>query len=122
LRHQGYPPHPANNKLRDVPEILANNGHLFSFNKEILGSFDICGSCEAHALLWNYRKSYNIEVGSDESSIIGKAISKGGNEYKEMMSFSLRKLLKLHPNATQNDVNFMKCPSLVHFMLMENAP
>eukprot|EP00597_Dinobryon_sp_UTEXLB2267_P002799 CAMPEP_0170080692 /NCGR_PEP_ID=MMETSP0019_2-20121128/16763_1 /TAXON_ID=98059 /ORGANISM="Dinobryon sp., Strain UTEXLB2267" /LENGTH=458 /DNA_ID=CAMNT_0010294783 /DNA_START=78 /DNA_END=1451 /DNA_ORIENTATION=- len=95
LQNQGYPTHPANNKLRDVSEELANNGHLFSYNKEILGSFDICGSCEAHALLWNDHKEY---------------------AYHKMQGFSLKELLTRYPNITQNDVNFKKCPSKSHFM------
>lgn len=44
-------PHPAKNKLRDVDEKFVEGGHVFSFNIEILGSFDVCGNCEAHALL-----------------------------------------------------------------------
>jgi len=43
--------HPAKNKLRDVDEFYVQHGHVFSLNLEILGSFDVCGSCEAHALL-----------------------------------------------------------------------
>lgn len=44
-------PHPAKNKLRDVDDKYVEGGHVFSFNIEILGSFDVCGNCEAHALL-----------------------------------------------------------------------
>jgi hypothetical protein len=51
MQRRGYLPHPSQNKLRDVEEEYAANGHLFSLNGEILGSFDVCGSCEAHALL-----------------------------------------------------------------------
>eukprot|EP01039_Chlorochromonas_danica_P008786 gene8786-9688_t len=48
---RGLLPHPSQNKLRDVEDRYVEGGHVFSFNGEILGSFDVCGSCEAHALL-----------------------------------------------------------------------
>eukprot|EP01031_Cornospumella_fuschlensis_P035706 gene35706-43303_t len=48
-RHSGLPPHPSQNKLRDLDEAYL--AHIFSFNQEILTSFDLCAPCEAHALL-----------------------------------------------------------------------
>lgn len=84
---QGFPPHPSNNKLRDVEQKYAENGHMFSYNKEILGSFDICGSCEAHALL------LGIEAG------LAKTIDKSTT----LFDLGYEKYRK-------NNVNFMKCP------------
>lgn len=42
--------HKSNNKLRDTESELVDEGHAFSWNSEILYSFDVCAHCEAHAL------------------------------------------------------------------------
>jgi hypothetical protein len=47
----GLSQHKSNNKLRDIESSLVDEGHAFSWNAEILFSFDVCGHCEAHALL-----------------------------------------------------------------------
>jgi hypothetical protein len=52
LQSEGYLQHTSNNKLRDSDEKFNRNGHCFSFNGEIMYSYDICGSCEAHAMLF----------------------------------------------------------------------
>ena len=49
---QGHQKHQSNNKLRDTADEYVDKGHCFSFNSDILFSYDICGPCEAHALLW----------------------------------------------------------------------
>jgi coenzyme F420-reducing hydrogenase alpha subunit len=49
-------------KLRDVEEKYTNDNHMFSFNREMLGSFDICGSCEAHALLFGMEHGLSQSV------------------------------------------------------------
>jgi hypothetical protein len=43
--------HRSNNKLRDVESELVDEGNAFSWNSEILYSFDVCGHCESHAML-----------------------------------------------------------------------
>jgi len=51
MSRRGLPAHHANNKLRDVDDKYYEGKHIFAFNGEIVCSFDICGACEAHALL-----------------------------------------------------------------------
>lgn len=41
------------NKLRDAEDKYTADGHSFSFNKELLFSFDVCGNCEAHAIMFS---------------------------------------------------------------------
>ena len=37
IKKEGYYPHSSRNKLRDVDDQFYIDGHLFDFNKEILG-------------------------------------------------------------------------------------
>ncbi len=86
---QGLPLHPSNNKLRDVEQKYAEHGHMFSFNKEILGSFDVCGSCEAHALLLGFQSGLANSI------------------------FESTSLFQLdYDKYRKNNVNFKKCPIL----------
>ena len=89
LKSRGYPVHPSENKLRDVEEKYLENGHIFSFNREILCSFDVCGSCEAHALLLNTAKGGMSE---------GKSIE------------SAATLSSIPLDVIKANVNFKKCP------------
>ncbi len=57
----GYVAHPSQNKLRDVEEKYSENGHIFSFNREIICSFDVCGGCEAHALMLRMKGKKVVE-------------------------------------------------------------
>ena len=41
--------------LRDVEESVVKKGYVFRFNNELLVSYDVCGNCEAHALLEGIR-------------------------------------------------------------------
>ena len=34
-----------------MPNDMVADGHDFSFNRELLLTYDVCGSCEAHAIL-----------------------------------------------------------------------
>lgn len=52
------------NKLRDTEDSYVESGHSFSFNREILFSYDVCGSCEAHALLFALRRGLSDSVES----------------------------------------------------------
>jgi len=51
LQAEGLQAHQSANKLRDVEDRYSEAGHEFSINREILYSFDVCGNCEAHAIL-----------------------------------------------------------------------
>lgn len=79
--------HPSNNKLRDVEQKYAEGGHMFSFNKEILGSFDVCGSCEAHALLMGME--HGLATSVEKSTTLFEL------DYEKFR---------------KNNVNFAKCP------------
>lgn len=62
---------------------------MFSYNREILLSYDVCGPCEAHAML------LSIDLGLSDS--IDNAIS----------------LQYLDQKYRQNNVNFAKCPIFI---------
>lgn len=89
LVDRGYPPHASENKLRDVEEKYLENGHIFSFNREILCSFDVCGSCEAHALLYTTGKGGMSE---------GKSIEEAAT------------LSAIPVQSIEKNIDFMKCP------------
>lgn len=57
LQEQGLGEHLSQNKLRDTDVKYVSEGHSFSFNGELLYSYDVCGNCEAHALLLGLRKN-----------------------------------------------------------------
>lgn len=57
LKAQGLKRHFAENKLRDTEDRFVDDGHSFSWNGEILYSYDVCGNCEAHAILLDMGKS-----------------------------------------------------------------
>jgi hypothetical protein len=87
LSQSKLPLHESNNKLRDFDEIFSENGHLFSFNREILGTFDLCGPCEAHALL------VGVEKGLAKSILNSTTLA------------------QLDPILRDGNINFKKCPS-----------
>lgn len=82
----GLPTHPSNNKLRDVEQKYQDKGHIFSFNREIICSFDVCGACEAHALLLAVQSGLATSV---ESSLT---------------------LFELPAELRKDNLNFAKCP------------
>jgi hypothetical protein len=92
LKGEGLLAHPSENKLRDVEERFFEEGHAFSFNKDILLSFDVCGPCEAHAMLLGLQMRIATSVESAPTLSQLQADS------------SRRKLI-------QGNVNFIKCPT-----------
>jgi hypothetical protein len=62
LSTEGYQQHHSNNKLRDSADVYVDKGHCFSFNSDILFSFDVCGPCEAHAILLAIRSGLSASV------------------------------------------------------------
>lgn len=62
LSDEGYQQHQSNNKLRDAADKYVDEGHCFSFNSDILFSYDICGPCEAHAILLSVRSDKGLTV------------------------------------------------------------
>eukprot|EP01041_Mallomonas_annulata_P005424 gene5424-10866_t len=55
----GLPQHGTGgmNRLRDTEDKFAEDGHCFSLNREILYSYDVCGGCEAHGILYSIENS-----------------------------------------------------------------
>lgn len=89
LSRLGLPSHPSDNKLRDVEEKYLVGGHIFSFNREILCSFDVCGGCEAHAML----QSVNLGLAKDlESALLLRQLPlehrQGNVDFKHCPIFS----------------------------------
>ena len=64
LQSEGYLRHKSNNKLRDSEEKFNRDGHCFSYNGEIMYSYDICGNCEAHAILFAVKSGLATSVES----------------------------------------------------------
>jgi len=62
IKQRGLPNDASQNKLRDSADEYADQGHMFSFNNNIMFSYDLCGSCEAHALLLGYKFAGSSEV------------------------------------------------------------
>lgn len=91
MQDNGYTPHPSNNKLRDVEEKYAENGHIFSLNKEIICSFDVCGGCEAHALMFNLQKGTGKP--SERTDLDG-----------------VQTLQQMDRSVLKGNVDFIKCP------------
>jgi hypothetical protein len=89
LHSQGYGGHPSGNKnhLRDTEDKYADGGHSFSFNREILYSYDVCGPCEAHAILYSMQRDREATVDNAKTLMFLDSASRIGN------------------------VNFAKCPS-----------
>jgi hypothetical protein len=86
LDKEGFKQHHSNNKLRDAEEKYTEGGHSFSFNSDIMYTYDICGNCEAHGIL------LAVELGL--SKTVDDAL-----------------LLKdIDKNLLKGNTNFMKCP------------
>lgn len=52
----------GSNRFREVPDHYVAAGHAFSFNREQLFSFDVCGNCEAHGILYSLVKGMGDTV------------------------------------------------------------
>lgn len=84
---QGLPQHPSDNKLRDVEAIYVEQGHVYSFNREMLCSFDVCGACEAHAMLLGWKQGLSKDLETVQA------------------------LKELPHNLRLDNVNFLNCPT-----------
>lgn len=67
LEQAGLRKHASLNKLREVEDKFVTDGHAFSMNGEILYSYDVCGGCEAHALLYALRHDLASNVNTAPS-------------------------------------------------------
>ena len=91
LQAEGLQAHQSANKLRDVEDRYSEAGHEFSINREILYSFDVCGNCEAHAIL----VSLEHDLGSKPSA-------------NTIMTATVLK--DLESKYRENNVRLFKCP------------
>ena len=91
LSNAGLAQHPlgTTNKLRDTDDFYAKAGHSFSFNREIIYSYDVCGACEAHAILKMIKSDINNKLTVENAPVL-----------KDM-----------DRRYRIDDVNFVKCPS-----------
>ena len=92
---QGLHSHPSGNKLRDVEDRFSDGGHEFSFNREILYSFDVCGHCEAHAILLAVK--YDLGSLTKDNNIQSAAVLKN-----------------LPAKYTSSYVQLFKCPKPIN--------
>jgi hypothetical protein len=135
---RGHSLHQSNNKLRDVEQEVSDLGHVFMFNRYVLVSYDVCGSCEAHAALLSpfptaAPAAPEGEVGSDKktrghsskSSKNGKGAKRRHLQQtdQEAATSALYQQLTELPTLSelravkspllqnpQNALNFAKCP------------
>jgi hypothetical protein len=83
-----------------VEDKYIDEKHTFSFNRELLYSFDVCGNCEAHAIL------FSIDENSNNSNRISSSIE---SSMKSKIENSPT-LMKIDPELLKNNINFKKCP------------
>ena len=57
------------NKLREVDDVYFQKGHVFTYGTEIMYSFDICNSCEAHAILYSIKNTQGYMKSSTENTM-----------------------------------------------------
>lgn len=86
LESEGLSLHIIANRLRDSEDKYHEDGHIFSYSREILYSYDVCGSCEAHALQLGLRLKLSDDV------------------------YLLPTLRELDKKYTHGNLDFAKCP------------
>lgn len=86
LQREGFPPHSSENKLRDAEDIYTEQGHAFGYNRDILYSFDVCGNCEAHAIVYNLQQTGLKNV---QQATLLKALQKkeGADKLAQLVQF-----------------------------------
>ena len=72
------------NKLRETEDKYGRDGHAFSFNSEILYTYDVCGNCEAHALLFGLEKGLAPTLNSAPflKDLQKHSVAKDSNDFK----------------------------------------
>ncbi len=79
--------------------IYSEQNHDFSINKEIIYSFDVCGSCEAHGILYSMKNNIIYE----NNNIV----------HSTGVTVDNAALLKYLPvELIENNIYFIKCPKL----------
>ena len=97
MQSRGLRKHKSNNKLRDVDDFYSQNGHEFSYNREILYSFDVCGNCEAHGILLaiQHKLQHQYNINSD---------------VREVTVDNAFVLKEIPTKYITNNINFINCP------------
>ena len=90
-----------NNKLRESDDYYFNKGHAFSYNGDLIHSFDICGNCEAHALLLTITSSSSTTNNEGHNSDL---------YYTQANVTSLPTLFELTKEQRRGNKQFDKCP------------
>jgi hypothetical protein len=62
----------AINQLRDVESVIGQK-YSFEINKHVIYSFDICGSCEAHAILISLQNDPKLNI---SNALLLRSLSK----------------------------------------------
>ena len=88
-----------NNKLRESDDYYFNKGHAFSYNGDLIHSFDICGNCEAHALLLTITSTSTTEKGHNSDLY-----------YTQTNVSNLPTLFELTIEQRRGNKQFDKCP------------
>jgi hypothetical protein len=120
----------SNDKLRDVDDHFFANGHVFLFNQELICSFDVCGGCEAHAIIAQMKSSNIVVKDSSERTRkrYRKLVAKCRSDEKQSANHNgaddgdlavfcginklstLRDLVRAESSLLSGNVNFAKCP------------
>lgn len=99
MEKQGLAPHRSHNRLRDVEDQYYDKGHVLSFNGAMITSFDVCGSCEAHAILRHIQieNSQRSNASTLEDYILKIAQAPS--------------LFQMNTKLFVGDLNFARCPT-----------
>jgi len=104
IEQQGFFQHSSENKLRDAEDIYTEQGHAFGYNRDILYSFDVCGNCEAHAIVFDL---FRIQ---DTSSADAGLRMPGSPAPNVATAKLLKELRHQHGDAIDSLPQFKKCP------------
>ena len=101
--------------MRDTSNELVDDGHAFSWNGDILFSFDVCGHCEAHALLVGLMKwqalTHRSGSGNGNTDYNTTNISKEiSRDISPTIMAQLPAVKDLHYKEYANNPNFKNCP------------
>ena len=73
--------------------------HMFSYNGDIIHSYDVCANCEAHAILLQLNK-LSLQVNNLSN-----------DDLKLITNSKFSTLLNMSSIERGNNINFINCPS-----------
>ena len=100
-----------NNKLRESDDYYFNKGHAFSYNGDLIHSFDICGNCEAHALLLTITSSSSTSSFYTATTASGEKGHNSDLYYTQTNVSNLPTLFELTIEQRRGNKQFDKCPN-----------